>query len=190
MSLYAVSTVTSLESCHKFRAVHASTFDYAWLVLPWLDDFITRNRLHYKNLQDIDFAFVLVTSLPLGPILTFTSFYLRAQCTAPQPRHRRWWLTPGFCLFGLQLLQMNSSSSETFSGLRPMQYKWNQSSQPSHWTQWTWKRTSKQTVSIHGRKSWSSGYGRRLMFLRSWVQILAPYTIWTFFHICICCKNL
>ena len=27
----------------------------------------------------------------------------------------------------------------------------------------------------HGREPWSSGYGRRLMFQRSWVQILAPY---------------
>ena len=46
--------------------------------------------------------------------------------------------TPAFGLFGLHHLQMKSSSSETFSGLRPMQNKWNQSWQPSHWTQWTW----------------------------------------------------
>ena len=39
-----------------------------------------------------------------------------------------------------------------------------------------------------GREPWSSGYGRRLMFQRSWVQIPAPYTGWTFFHIHICCK--
>ena len=37
-------------------------------------------------------------------------------------------------------------------------------------------------------KTWSSGYGRRLMFQRSWVQIPAPYTGWTFFTF-ICCKN-
>ena len=30
---------------------------------------------------------------------------------------------------------------------------------------------------------WSSGYGRRLMFPSLWVQIPAPYTGWTFFHI-------
>ena len=29
-----------------------------------------------------------------------------------------------------------------------------------------------------GRQPWSSGYGRRLMFERSWVQILAPCTGW------------
>ena len=34
-----------------------------------------------------------------------------------------------------------------------------------------------------GREPWSSGYGRRLMFQRSWVQILAPNTGWTFFCI-------
>ena len=33
------------------------------------------------------------------------------------------------------------------------------------------------------QEPWSSGYGRRLMFQRSWVQIPAPYTGWTFFHI-------
>ena len=39
-----------------------------------------------------------------------------------------------------------------------------------------------------GREPWSSGYGRQLMFERSWVRILAPYTGWTFFTL-ICCKN-
>ena len=34
-----------------------------------------------------------------------------------------------------------------------------------------------------GQEPWSSGYGRRLMFQRLWVQIPAPYTGWTFFHI-------
>ena len=34
-----------------------------------------------------------------------------------------------------------------------------------------------------GREPWSSGYGRRLMFVRSWVQIPALYTGGTFFHI-------
>ena len=35
---------------------------------------------------------------------------------------------------------------------------------------------------------WSSGYGKRLMFQRSWVRFPAPYTDWTFFTF-ICCKN-
>ena len=35
---------------------------------------------------------------------------------------------------------------------------------------------------------WSSGYGRRLIFQRSWVRIPAPYTRWTFFTF-ICCEN-
>ena len=34
-----------------------------------------------------------------------------------------------------------------------------------------------------GQEPWSSGYGRRLMFKRSWVQIPAQYTGWTFFCI-------
>ena len=34
----------------------------------------------------------------------------------------------------------------------------------------------------------SSGYGRRLLVQRSWVQISAQYTEWTFFTF-ICCKN-
>ena len=36
---------------------------------------------------------------------------------------------------------------------------------------------------VYGREPWSSGYGRRLMFQWSSVQIPAPYTGWTFFHI-------
>ena len=38
------------------------------------------------------------------------------------------------------------------------------------------------------REPWSSGNGRRLMFQRSGVQILAPNTGWTFFTF-ICCRN-
>ena len=34
-----------------------------------------------------------------------------------------------------------------------------------------------------GRGPWSSSYGRRLMFWRSWVQIPAPFTGCSFFHI-------
>ena len=34
-----------------------------------------------------------------------------------------------------------------------------------------------------GREPWSSGYGRRLTFQRSWVRIPALHTGWTFFHI-------
>ena len=41
-----------------------------------------------------------------------------------------------------------------------------------------------------GREPWSSGYGRRLTFQRSWVRILAPDTgcTWHIFTL-ICCKN-
>ena len=35
---------------------------------------------------------------------------------------------------------------------------------------------------------WSSGYGKRLKFQRSWVRFPALYTGWTFFTF-ICCKN-
>ena len=35
---------------------------------------------------------------------------------------------------------------------------------------------------------WSSSYGKRLTFRRSWVWITAPNTGWTFLT-CICCKN-
>ena len=38
-----------------------------------------------------------------------------------------------------------------------------------------------------GRELWSSGYGRRLTFWRSWVRIPVPYTGWAFFTL-ICCK--
>ena len=45
---------------------------------------------------------------------------------------------------------------------------------------------------IGGRELWSSGNGWCLMCKRSWVQILAPYTGWTFGHFftSICCKKL
>ena len=33
------------------------------------------------------------------------------------------------------------------------------------------------------KEPWSSGYGKRLSFQRSWIRIPAPYTGWTFFHI-------
>ena len=33
-------------------------------------------------------------------------------------------------------------------------------------------------VAILGQEPWSSGYGKRLMFWRLWVQIPAPYTGW------------
>ena len=36
---------------------------------------------------------------------------------------------------------------------------------------------------LQGWKPWSSGYGRRLMFWRTWVWIPAPYTGWAFIHI-------
>ena len=41
---------------------------------------------------------------------------------------------------------------------------------------------------LNGREPWSSVYGWRLMCVRSWVWIPAPYTGWTFFTL-ICCKN-
>ena len=41
-----------------------------------------------------------------------------------------------------------------------------------------------------GQEPWSSGYGRRLTFQRSWVWIPAPDTGWTWhFFTLICCKN-
>ena len=45
-------------------------------------------------------------------------------------------------------------------------------------------------IRIHflGQEPCSSGYGRRHMFRRWWVQIPATYTGRTFFHISICCK--
>ena len=42
-----------------------------------------------------------------------------------------------------------------------------------------------------GWEPWSSGYGRWLMFQRSWVQIPAPYTGWTWhFSALIRCQNV
>ena len=41
-----------------------------------------------------------------------------------------------------------------------------------------------------GREPWSSGYGRRLTFLRSWVRIPAPDAGWTWhFFTLNCCKT-
>ena len=52
-----------------------------------------------------------------------------------------------------------------------------------------WKDESKEKEA--GREPWSSGNGWWLMFWRSWVQISAPYTRWSFRHFLtlICCKN-
>ena len=48
----------------------------------------------------------------------------------------------------------------------------------------------RRKVKLHllGQEPWSSGFGRRLISWRSWVQIPAQYTGWTFFTY-ICCKN-
>ena len=44
---------------------------------------------------------------------------------------------------------------------------------------------------IVGWEPWSSGYGRRLTYQRSWVRIPVPYTGWTwYFFTLICCKKL
>ena len=57
----------------------------------------------------------------------------------------------------------------------------------SPWTRVKMIRRAKQDF-VLGRKPWSSGYRRRLMFERLWVQIPAPYTGWMWhFFTMICC---
>ena len=48
------------------------------------------------------------------------------------------------------------------------------------------KDSASKIYCLFRREPWSSGYGKRLMFLMSWVRIPAPYTGWTFFHIIFC----
>ena len=49
---------------------------------------------------------------------------------------------------------------------------------------------SKNKERSFGWEPWSSGYGRRLMFRRSWVRIPAAYTGWSWhFFTLICCKK-
>ena len=48
-----------------------------------------------------------------------------------------------------------------------------------------WPESSLKNVN---KLPWSSDYGKRLTFRRSWVRITAPYTGWTFFTY-ICFKN-
>ena len=45
------------------------------------------------------------------------------------------------------------------------------------------KQIENKRMRLLGREPWSSGYGSRLTFQRSWVRIPAPDTGWTFFHI-------
>ena len=53
-----------------------------------------------------------------------------------------------------------------------------------------WKNIKKWKITIFGGEPWSCGYGRQLMFKRSWVQIPAPYSEWTWhFFTLICYKN-
>ena len=59
-----------------------------------------------------------------------------------------------------------------------------------HALQWHWTSTIEHGLKSHIKvlirwEPWSSGYGRRLMFQRLWVQIPAPYNGFTF----ICCIN-
>ena len=53
--------------------------------------------------------------------------------------------------------------------------------------QFRWRHFYPLTFVTIGREPWSSDYGRRLTFWRSWVRIPVPYTGWTFFTL-ICCK--
>ena len=59
------------------------------------------------------------------------------------------------------------------------------------WSHWTWDDGIKKTrQQPRKREPWSSDYGRRLVFQRSWVWILSLYTGWTWhFYTLICCKN-
>ena len=43
----------------------------------------------------------------------------------------------------------------------------------------------RHSIWMGGRVPWCSGCGRRLVIWRLWVRIPAPYTGWTFFHICV-----
>ena len=45
------------------------------------------------------------------------------------------------------------------------------------------RRTARRSQNWKGKESWSSGYGRRLMFQRSWLRIPVLNTGCTFFHI-------
>ena len=60
---------------------------------------------------------------------------------------------------------------------------------PNNWPINFYYESKEEWASMYlGRETWSSGYGRRLMFQRSRVRIPAPYIGWTF-SIFICCKN-
>ena len=52
-----------------------------------------------------------------------------------------------------------------------------------------WYGDKPQTkIILQGREPWSSGYGKRLTFQRSWVRFPVLYTGWTLFTL-ICSKN-
>ena len=52
----------------------------------------------------------------------------------------------------------------------------------------TVRQSNNMITWVWGREPWSSGYGKRLTFQRSWVRIPAPYTGWTFFTYCKNCN--
>ena len=54
----------------------------------------------------------------------------------------------------------------------------------------TWNDLPKHVQKTRKNLPWFSGYGRRLMYNRSWVRIPAPWTGWTWhFFSLICCSN-
>ena len=92
-------------------------------------------------------------------------------------------------------LSRQSSCTTTFLGPA---YHDDRDSKVSRWhlktePEWITKRGTKWAELVTGgggklEGPWSSGYGRRLMFVRSWVWIPAPYTgySWHFSHCIVC----
>ena len=78
-----------------------------------------------------------------------------------------------------QLLECESPPLTTRPGLLPSCYAriFTSSFLPSPW----WHSPILRIW--YKLEPWSSGYGRRHMFQRSWVRILTLYTGWTYFHI-------
>ena len=72
------------------------------------------------------------------------------------------------------------------------EYKWNSQgrsvSKSKLFSRW-WDPTNLINKFERGWEPWSSGYGRLLMYKRSWVRIPKPYTGWSLhFFTLICCK--
>ena len=112
-----------------------------------------------------------------------TNFVVSIRFSTFMPQKKVYNIDHMFCFLVLESLSVQSSTKLAVV----LWVRGNKLSRPlsqSAFKLYTWAVYTILTETISwmvGWEPWSCGYGRRLMFQRSWVRIPALYTGWTFF---------